>query len=106
MGFGDGWALYRALQATRTRDGPVLGHYNMPAALRIFQEERAPFLLRVEKQMGLDVEDAKFVAAAREDEAEWIRRFKERNPENQWLTEHDTELELQKAIMGQSRLPA
>ncbi len=63
-------------------------------------------MLRVEKQMGLDVEDAKFVAAAREDEAEWIRRFKERNPENQWLTEHDTELELQKAIMGQSRLPA
>jgi salicylate hydroxylase len=106
MGFCDGWALYRALQATRTRDGPARGPYDVAAALRIFQEARAPFLLRVERQMALDVEDSKFVAAAGEDEAEWIRRFKERNPENQWLTEHDVELEVQKAIMGQPRRAA
>lgn len=93
MGFGDAWTLYRALENTRIR-----GVFDVPAALRIYQEARAPFLLRVERQMEVDIGDAKYVAGAATDE-EWIQRFQERNVENQWLTEHDVELEVQKVIM-------
>ncbi|KAB5529013.1 salicylate hydroxylase [Coniochaeta sp. 2T2.1] len=108
MGHGDAWALYKALQATSThnveggKDGGGGGvAYDVPRALRIFQEARLPFLTRVEQQMAVDKEDASYIAQASEDEAEWTRRFKERNVKNEWLTEHDVELEVQKAIMGE-----
>jgi salicylate hydroxylase len=108
MGYGDAWALYRALQATsrhdmdgQNGDGGGGVTYDVPRALGIFQQARLPFLSRVEQQMAVDREDARYVSQS-QDEAEWTRRFKERNPENQWLTEHDVELEVQKAIMGET----
>lgn len=100
MGFGDGWALSRALEATRSRNGPFYGAYDVRAALDIFQETRAPFLLRVERQMSIDPLDKEYIAAAGDDEDEWIRRFKERNTESHWLTDHDVELEVQRVIAG------
>ena len=99
MGFGDCWALTRALEASRESSGAVDGNYNVPRALRIFQAARLPFLTRVEKQMELDTKSAIYVAEASKNEEEWVRRFKERNPLSQWLTEHDVELEVQKATM-------
>ncbi|KAK3319396.1 salicylate hydroxylase [Apodospora peruviana] len=101
MGHGDAWALYRALQATSSGDG--MGSYDVPRALRIFQQARLPFLMRVEQQMAVDVVNAGYVRqAGGRDEDEWIRRFRERNAENQWLTEHDVELEVQMAVMGET----
>lgn len=104
MGFGDCWALYRALLASLSkavdgRVGPVSHGYDIAKALRIFEQTRLPFLFRVEQQMVLDGKDARYVAEAAADEEEWIRRFVERNPPNNWLTEHDVELEVQNAIM-------
>lgn len=109
MGHGDVWALYRALQATsrhgndeREDDAGGGVTYDVPRALRIFQQARLPFLSRVEQQMAVDMEDARYVSRASHDEAAWTRRFKEKNGQNLWLTEHDVELEVQKAIMGET----
>jgi salicylate hydroxylase len=104
MGFCDAWALRRALQGTRSRTGDAdrPGGYNVAAALRAFQATRAPFLRRVETQMALDKEDARYVAAAGDDEEEWMARFDETKPQDQWLTEHDVELEVQNAIMAKT----
>ncbi|KJR89564.1 Salicylate hydroxylase (Salicylate 1-monooxygenase) [Sporothrix schenckii 1099-18] len=109
MGFGDCWALYRALSASRSRStaadeqpastDPNTHRYDIAKALRIFEQARLPFLLRVEEQMELDGRDGRYVSAAVADEQEWMRRYVERNPPSNWLTEHDVELEVQNAIM-------
>lgn len=101
MGFGDCWALKRALEASRDHFGGTDGGYNVSKALSLFQATRLPFLSRVEKQMEIDTQNAIYIAEASQDEPEWIRRFKERNPLSQWLTEHDVELEVQKVITGE-----
>ncbi|CAK7234051.1 hypothetical protein SCUCBS95973_008803 [Sporothrix curviconia] len=109
MGFGDCWALYRALLASKRGvrpTGPNDHEYDIPKALRIFENTRLPFLQRVEHQMTLDGHDARYVAEAASDEKEWTRRFIERNPANNWLTEHDVELEVQNAIMQDLNSPA
>lgn len=111
MGFCDGWALYRALQGTRRRIGtrarPVVATtgYDVPAALRVFEEARLPYLLRVEHQMAIDVQNKQYVAAAGDGDAEeWVARLKETvGLPNQWLTEHDVELEVQKALISWDR---
>lgn len=109
MGFCDGWALYRSLEGTRRRPGTQASAvvaetgYDVSSALRVFEETRLPYLMRVERQMSLDVEDAKYVAVAADDDAEWIARVKETGLQNQWLTEHDVELEVQKALMSWDR---
>ena len=100
MGYGDCWALYRALESTTKRDGG----YDAPRALRMLNETRIPFLSRVETQMGVDRLDAQYVAAAGEDETEWVRRFNQFNIPNDWLVEHDVELEIQKALAIEPRI--
>jgi salicylate hydroxylase len=112
LGFGDCWALYRALQASRStaveEKSVGLGKhgYDISKALRIFEQTRLPFLLRVEHQMALDGQDARYIAAAAADDKEWKRRFVERNPSNNWLTEHDVELDVQDAIMRDLATPS
>ncbi|KAM0425550.1 hypothetical protein ACHAPT_009342 [Fusarium lateritium] len=96
IGFGDGWALARALEASRLIPGGSC-QYNVHKALELYDKIRRPFLARVEQQMGLDVRNARYVGEA--DEKEWARRYVERNPFNLWLSEHDVELEAQKVIM-------
>ncbi|KAK7415355.1 hypothetical protein QQZ08_012365 [Neonectria magnoliae] len=96
MGFGDGWALTRALEASRlTPQGS--GQYNVQRALELYEKIRRPFLARVEQQMGLDARNSRYVGEA--DGEEWARRYLERNPFNLWLSEHDVELEAQKVVM-------
>lgn len=114
MGFCDTWALFRSLQVTyRERigespdaSGDAGDHsshgYNLPRALRIYNETRRHFLSRVEAQMTFDLRDAQYVAQAGEDEQEWIRRFMERHSPNQWLMEHDVETEFQKTLTAES----
>ncbi|KAH7227256.1 hypothetical protein FSOLCH5_001995 [Fusarium solani] len=96
MGFGDGWALARALEASRLAPGGSY-QYNVHKALDLYEKIRRPFLARVEQQMGLDARNARYVGEA--DGEEWARRYLERNPLNLWLSEHDVELEAQKVIM-------
>lgn len=96
MGACDAWALYRSLAAARRVQTVATGHtYDLPQALRLFNETRRHFLHRVERQMSIDRIDAAFVAEASDREEEWIRRFKDRASLNHWLTEHDVELEFQ-----------
>jgi salicylate hydroxylase len=111
MGFCDGWALYRALQGTRRRVGTQASSvvaatgYDVPAALHVFEETRLPYLLRVERQIAFDAQDKQYVAeAGNGDSEEWVARLKETaGLFNQWLTEHDVELEVQKALMSWDR---
>lgn len=111
MGFGDGWALYRALQGTRRRVGTqakaavATTGYDVAAALRVFEEIRLPYLLRVERQMTIDAQDKQYVAAAGDSESEeWVARLRETTGLlNRWLTEHDVELEAQKVLMSWGR---
>ena len=114
MGFGDGYALFRSLQATyrEHRSSPsrnledeqttFAGSYDIARALRIYNETRRHFLNRVELQMTLDIQDAKYIAQAGVDEREWIRRFRERTSLNHWLTEHDVEIEFQRVLAAES----
>lgn len=99
MGYGDAWALYLALLGT-SADGAG-ARYNVPAALEVFERARLPFLLRVEKQFAVDAANAKYVTAAKGDDAEWVRRFKARNTSVQWIVEHSVELEIQKVLAEQ-----
>ncbi|KAL1411675.1 hypothetical protein Q8F55_002640 [Vanrija albida] len=94
MGYGDAWALYLALVGTAANGA----EYNVRAALQVFERARLPFLLRVERQFAVDAANAKYVAAVRGDDAEWVRRFKARNVSVQWLVEHSVELEVQKVL--------
>ncbi|KAJ4235425.1 hypothetical protein NW757_013536 [Fusarium falciforme] len=96
MGFGDGWALARALEASRLAPRGSY-QYNVHKALNLYEKIRRPFLARVEQQMGLDARNARYVGEA--DGEEWARRYLERNLLNLWLSEHDVELEAQKVIM-------
>jgi salicylate hydroxylase len=107
MGFGDCWALYRSLQVCQINEslpalGNQLGGYDLKRALAIFNETRGHFLKRVEQQMTLDKAKGAYIAAAENNEQEWIRRFIERNPPNHWLTEHSVELEFQKTLEGEA----
>ncbi|CAH0038890.1 unnamed protein product [Clonostachys rhizophaga] len=97
MGFGDAWALYRSLELTRRRGRQETAGYDLHKALQVFQQTRAPFLLRVEQQIALDRDTAKYLAEAAGDEDEWKRRFKESGASIRWLQEHDVELEVLKA---------
>lgn len=98
MGFGDAWALYRSLELTRRRCRRETAGYDLHKALQVFQQTRAPFLLRVEQQMAIDRATAKYLAEAARNEDEWKRRFKESGASIRWLQEHDVELEVLKAV--------
>lgn len=65
--------------------------YDLRGSLRLYNETRRHFLERVELQMGLDGEDAAYIAEAADNEAAWVRRFQERHKNQLWLTEHDVE---------------
>jgi salicylate hydroxylase len=111
MGYADCWALFRSLEQSYKRPKPnapsieessVPPHlYDLPRALRLYNETRRHFLGRVELQMTLDRNESAYLAEA-EDEEEWIRRFKERHSNQIWLTEHDVEAEFQKTLAGEA----
>ncbi|CZR68493.1 uncharacterized protein PAC_18392 [Phialocephala subalpina] len=109
MGFGDAWALFRSLQESNTppSSNPVTSSqtsqslYDVPRALRLYNETRYHFLGRVEQQMQLDGLDAAYISEAAHDKAEWIRRFQERHKNNTWLMEHDVEAEFVKTLASE-----
>jgi salicylate hydroxylase len=105
MGQGDCWALFRSLQSTYSTSfssAASHGKYDLRRALGLYNETRRHFLGRVELQMSLDVKDAAYVAAAGNDEGEWIRRVKETHKNQVWLTEHDVEAEFLKTLSGEA----
>lgn len=109
MGFGDAWALFRSLQESHThlsRDTETSQNisqifYDLPRALRLYNETRHHLLGRVEQQMQLDGLDAAYIAESAHDEAEWIRRFQTRQKNNTWLMEHDVEAEFVKTLASE-----
>lgn len=48
--------------------------------------------------MILDFQNSQYISEAGSDETEWIRRFKERQSTNHWLTEYDVEAEFQNKL--------
>ncbi|WOO80725.1 FAD-dependent monooxygenase sorC [Vanrija pseudolonga] len=98
MGYADAWGLYCALSGMSTGQGTGTS-YDVPAALQVFDKARLPFLHRVAKQFVVDEINGKYIAAAKGDEEEWIKRFKETAPARiKWLVEHDVELEVIKQL--------
>jgi salicylate hydroxylase len=69
--------------------------YNIPYALHLYNETRAGFLQRVERQLAYDRMDLSYVKAAEDDEQEYIRRYRERFTINWWLLEHDVDAKWQ-----------
>ncbi|KAG7697157.1 hypothetical protein KL948_002197 [Ogataea haglerorum] len=86
MGFDDVWALYRSLLETK---------YNLKKALFLFNETRAPFLKRVEKQIEIDQQiGAKYIATAESDD-EWKKRIEHRGLSAKWITDHNVDNEFE-----------
>ncbi|CAK7208957.1 hypothetical protein SEUCBS140593_000331 [Sporothrix eucalyptigena] len=94
--FGDVRALYLSLWCSHNMTGSTSDTaYDVPYALHLYNETRRQFLHRVEKQIQMDKVDLAYVAAAGdadpENDAEWIRRYRERFTINWWLLEHDVD---------------
>jgi salicylate hydroxylase len=121
--FSDVWALYRSLHRThvsrpptdaspnaaqptpppsrtaspKLSDGPALRQvgYNVPYALRLYNETRRHFLQRVQKQLSLDKLDIKYCEEAINDYDEYVHRYRETFTMNWWLLEHDVDARFQ-----------
>ncbi len=85
-------ALFLSLWRAHTPASPAA--YNLPYALHLYNETRRHFLARVEQQIQMDKLDIAYLAAAGsrpEDDAEAIRRYRERFNVNWWILEHDVD---------------
>ncbi|CAK7223394.1 hypothetical protein SCUCBS95973_005163 [Sporothrix curviconia] len=94
--FGDVRALYLSLWRAHNMPSSTSDTaYDVPYALHLYNETRRHFLHRVERQIQMDKVDQAYVAAAGDDgpenDAEWIRRYRERFTINWWLLEHDVD---------------
>ncbi|KAI1626798.1 salicylate hydroxylase [Exophiala viscosa] len=88
-------SLWRTHQSSSTISEASTAPYDVPYALRLYNETRRHFLARVEEQIKLDKLDTAYVAAAGSDEKEWIRRYRERFTINWWILEHDVDAKWQ-----------
>ncbi|KAK4937279.1 hypothetical protein LTR10_022036 [Elasticomyces elasticus] len=88
-------SLWRTHQSSSTSSEATTALYDVPYALRLYDETRRHFLARVEEQIKLDKLDTGYVAAAGSDEKEWIRRYRERFTINWWILEHDVDAKWQ-----------
>jgi salicylate hydroxylase len=113
VGFGDCWALMRALEhssttsnstlqpytstATSARTTPAISHtYDLPCALRLYNETRCHFLARFQAQLMREVANVAYISEAGDEGPEWLARYQERFAPQWWLTEHDVEEEFRR----------
>ncbi|KAH8810762.1 salicylate hydroxylase [Xylogone sp. PMI_703] len=93
--FADVRALYLSLWRTYNTKPYTKSNfkvrYNVPYALHLYNETRIHFLKRVKKQMANDRLDSAYIAGSGDDDAEWIRRYREVFTLNWWLLEHDVD---------------
>jgi hypothetical protein len=84
--------LYLSLWRTYdSKNEGVSTAYNVPYALHLYNESRKHFLQRVESQISADKVDTAYLLDAGDDDAEYIRRYREKFTINWWLLEHDVD---------------
>ena len=94
VGFGDCWALMRALSHTPTiSSDPALTTYDLPRALHLYNESRRHFLARFQAALVREGENVAYISAAGDEGPGWQGRYRERFAPVWWLTEHDVEEE-------------
>lgn len=107
FGFNDVWVLYQALlhssHSLNQESSLITLEYDLPKALRIFDETRAPFLSRVERQIALDQELSKAAWKAA-DYAELVERFKEHGffIQHWWMRQNHSSADMQKVMLKYS----
>jgi salicylate hydroxylase len=98
LALADVRALYLSLWRThnpRHHPGSSSPPYDIPYALHLFNETRRYCLQRVERQIAYDRLDTQYIAAAGDDEQEWIRRYRERFTINWFILEDEVDAKWQ-----------
>ncbi|OAA63689.1 Salicylate hydroxylase (Salicylate 1-monooxygenase) [Niveomyces insectorum RCEF 264] len=98
LAFADVRALYLSLWRSYNSQGPAnpaAPPYDIPYALHLYNETRSALLQRVERQIRYDHQDAAYIAAAGDDEEEWIRRYRERFTINWFILEDEVDAKWQ-----------
>lgn len=101
FGFNDVWVLYQALR--RSFNTTSAAGYDVHRTLQIFDGTRAPFLSRVEHQIGLDGEQLKYAWQA-SNYKELVKRLEEHDffIQPSWIRNNSSSADLEQVVLNES----